>query len=75
MKEQRKAERLNEFNEITTTVISGEENLFKEKILYNYSEDISVSGTKIRGNVPLPVDTVLKIDFKLKDLQQKMEHH
>lgn len=66
MKEKRKTERLKEFNEITTTVISG------EKIFYNYSEDISVSGAKIRGNIFLPVDTLLKIDFTLKNLQQKI---
>ena len=66
MKEKRKTERLKEFNEITTTVISGEKNF------YNYSEDISVSGAKIRGNIPLPVDTLLKIDFILKNLQQKI---
>ena len=66
MKEKRKTERLKEFNEITTTVISGEKNF------YNYSEDISVSGAKIRGNIPLPIDTLLKIDFTLKNLQQKI---
>jgi hypothetical protein len=66
MKEKRKTERLKEFNEIITTVISGEKNF------YNYSEDISVSGAKIRGNIFLPVDTLLKIDFTLKNLQQKI---
>ena len=66
MKEKRKTERLKEFNEITTTVISGEKNF------YNYSEDISVSGAKIRGIIHLPVDTLLKIDFTLKNLQQKI---
>ena len=64
--EKRKTERLKEFNEITTTIISGEKNF------YNYSEDISVSGAKIRGNIPLPIDTLLKIDFTLKNLQQKI---
>jgi hypothetical protein len=66
MKEKRKTERLKEFNEIITTVISGEKNF------YNYSEDISLSGAKIRGNIFLPVDTLLKIDFTLKNLQQKI---
>jgi hypothetical protein len=31
-----------------------------------------VSGAKIRGNIPLPVDTILKIDFALTNLQQKI---
>ena len=64
--EKRKTERLKEFNEITTTIISGEKNF------YNYSEDISVFGAKIRGNIPLPINTLLKIDFTLKNLQQKI---
>jgi len=66
VKEKRKTERLNEFNEITTTIISGEKNF------YNYSEDISVSGAKIRSNIPLPVNTLLNIDFTLNNLQQKI---
>jgi hypothetical protein len=72
MKEKRKAERLKEYNEITVSVISEEKNLPKEKIHYSNSQDISVSGTQIRGNIRLPVDTLLKIDFKLKDLQRKI---
>ena len=72
MKEKRKTERLNEFSEITATVISRGNNLSKEKIFYNYSEDISVSGAKIRGNITLPVDTLLNIDFTLNNLQQKI---
>jgi hypothetical protein len=70
MKEKRKAERLKEFNEITISVISGLKNIPREKIAYHYSEDISVSGAKIRGNILLPVDTVLKIDFTLKTLKK-----
>lgn len=72
LKEQRKAERLKVFNEITTTVISGENNLPLEKINYNYSDNISVSGAKIRSNIALPVNTLLKIDFSFKDLHQKI---
>jgi esterase/lipase superfamily enzyme len=72
MKNQRKEDRLKEFNEITTTVISGGKNLSQETILYNYSEDISVSGARIRGNILLPVDTLLEIHFKLKNLFQKI---
>jgi len=70
MKEKRKSERLNEFNEITVSIVSTEESISKEKISYNYSEDLSASGAKIRGNILLPVDTVLKIDFTLKTLEK-----
>lgn len=72
MEEKRKAERLKELNEITITVISGEENLPKEKVFHNYSEDISVGGAKIQANILLPVDTVLKIDFTLKTLHKQI---
>jgi 23S rRNA-/tRNA-specific pseudouridylate synthase len=72
MEEKRKAERLKEFNEVTTTIISEEKSLSKEKNFYNYSENISVSGAKIRGNILLPAETLLKIDFTLKNLQQKI---
>lgn len=72
MNEKRHSVRLKEFNEITTTVISEEASLSQEPVFYNLSEDISLSGAKIRGNRFLPVDTILKIDFKLKNLRQKI---
>ncbi len=70
--ERRRSARLKDFNEITTTVISDDTNLSKENTFYNLSEDLSLSGAKIRGNRFLPVDTLLKIDFKLKHLQEKI---
>lgn len=66
----RKAERLDEENEIQITILSEIENLSKEEILYNYSADISMTGTRIKGNVLLPVDTNLKIDLTLKNARQ-----
>jgi hypothetical protein len=72
MNEQRKAERLKELNEITISLISKGKNLPQEKISYNYSEDISATGTKIRGNILLPVDTLLQIDFRLKTLKKQI---
>ncbi len=70
MKERRKSERLKDFNEITIKIISGGEKAPGGKDMYNYSEDISTSGAKIRGNIVLPVDALLKIDFKLKHLEK-----
>ncbi len=70
MKTARKAERLNEENEILITILSEITNPPKEKIIYNYSEDISMTGTRIQGNVLLPIDTALKIDLILKNLKQ-----
>ena len=72
MDERRGAPRLKEENEIIITVIPNRKNLPKEKIPYNYSKDISVSGAKIQTNILLPVDTLLKIDFKLKTLEQQI---
>ena len=72
MDERRRAPRLKGANEIIITVISNRKNLPKEKIPYNYSKDISVSGAKIQTNILLPVDTLLKIDFKLKTLEQQI---
>ena len=72
MEEKRRVKRLKEENEITITVISGGKNIPKEKIVYNYSKDISISGAKIQANIFLPVKTLLKIDFTLENLQQKI---
>jgi len=72
MKEERKTERLKDVNEIIISVISGENTLPKEEIFFSHSKDISVSGAKIRTTIFLPVDTILKVDFTLKDLQQKI---
>ena len=72
MKSARKAERLDEENEIVITILSEITNPPKGKIIYNHSEDISMTGTRIQGNVPLPKDTILKIDFALKNTKQKI---
>jgi c-di-GMP-binding flagellar brake protein YcgR len=72
MEERRKAERIKIENEITVSVISEVKDIPKEKISYNYSEDISVSGAKIRGNILLPVGTFIKIDFKFKFLDKQI---
>ena len=70
MDERRRAQRLEEENEITITIVSGGEKPPKEKILYNHSKDISVSGAKIQAHIFLPVDTLLRIEMTLKTLRQ-----
>jgi hypothetical protein len=72
MKERRKAERLKDLNEINISVISEVKNISKKEFLNNYSTDISTSGARIQSNILLPVDTLLKIDFKLKTLEKKI---
>jgi hypothetical protein len=71
MKERRKAERLKDLNEINISVISEAKNISKKEFLNNYSTDISTSGARIQSNILLPVDTLLKIDFKLKTPEKK----
>jgi len=70
MEEKRKSERLNDFNEVTIKIISETANSPEGINIHHYSEDISTSGAKIRGNLVIPVDALLKIDFKLKNLQK-----
>ena len=70
MDERRRAQRLEEENEITITIVSGGEKPPKEKIIYNYSKDVSVSGARIQAHIFLPVDSLLRIEMTLKTLRQ-----
>ena len=70
MDERRRAQRLEEENEITITIVSGGEKPPKVKIIYNYSKDISVSGARIQAHIFLPVDSLLRIEMTLKTLRQ-----
>jgi hypothetical protein len=70
MDEKRRAQRLEEESEITINIVSGGEKPPKEKILYNYSKNISVSGARIQAHIFLPVDSLLKIEMTLKTLRQ-----
>ena len=72
MKERRKTERIKDLNEITISVISGDKNVSKKELQENISTDISTAGARIQSNIFLPVDTLLKIDFKLKTLEKKI---
>lgn len=70
MYERRRAKRIAEESEVTITIIAGGKKYPRGKVIYNSSKDISVSGARIQSNIFLPVDTLLKIDFKMKNLQQ-----
>jgi hypothetical protein len=67
MYEKRKSKRLKQENEITIKVVSSEESLLRKKVIYHMSKDISSTGTRIRTNIFLPVDTLLRIQLTLKD--------
>ena len=72
MKERRKSERLTELSEITISVISELKNNSQKEMMPNYGKDISISGARIQSNIFLPVDTLIKIDFKLKTLGRQI---
>jgi hypothetical protein len=66
MEEKRKEQRLNHENEIVVTLVDDEETPVQGKSLNNHSLDISVTGVKIKSNIPLPVDTLSRIKIKLQ---------
>jgi hypothetical protein len=70
MEEKRRAKRLEEESELTITIVAGGKKFPKEKVIYNHSKNISVSGAKIQSNIFLPIDALIKMDIKLKNLQQ-----
>jgi c-di-GMP-binding flagellar brake protein YcgR len=71
--ERRRAPRLNEENEVTITVVSGEGNLPEETVIHNRSKDISVSGARIQAHLYLPVDTLLMIEMTISTVRQMIK--
>lgn len=55
-------------HELVINVISSKKNP-EEKII---TKDVSATGAKIQTNINLPVDTLLNMKFKLKDLEEKI---
>ncbi len=72
MEERRKTPRLQEENEVTITVVSGESDFPKEKIIDNFTKDISAGGARIRTNILMPVDTLIELEFASKGLRQQI---
>ena len=73
MVERRKEERLKVINEISISVIAIDKIIpLKKGFPFNYSNDISFHGAKIKSEILLPVDTLVKIDFKLKTLGRQI---
>jgi hypothetical protein len=72
MDERRRVNRLVGESEVTVTIISDQGTNPKERVLCCKSKDISVMGAKIQFNYYLPVNTIIKMDFNLKDLYQKI---
>jgi hypothetical protein len=72
MEEKRRAPRIKEENEVTITVVSGGKNI-PEEINDNHTKDISVCGAKIQTNIPLPINTLVELDFTSKGVRQQMK--
>jgi vacuolar-type H+-ATPase catalytic subunit A/Vma1 len=70
MDEKRRAFRLEEETESIITIISEGENPSKEKIIYNYIKDISISGAKLQTNTLLPIEALVMIEMQLRILRQ-----
>jgi hypothetical protein len=68
MQERRKEKRLKDKNEIAVTIVDDEKKPVQGEMFNNHSIDISVSGAKIQSNIFLPVDTLITIKMKLKNL-------
>ena len=73
MEERRRIPRMKEENAVTITAVSGENNFPKEKIIDDQIKDISVLGAKIKTNIPLPVNTILELDFTSKGVSQQID--
>ncbi|MGP8153892.1 MAG: PilZ domain-containing protein [Smithella sp.] len=74
MEERKREQRLQEEAiEVTVTIDADGTNFHKESVIYSNGEDISTSGIKIKSNIFLPVNTFLKMDIKLKYMQQKID--
>jgi hypothetical protein len=72
MDERRRAPRLQEESEVTITVLADGKECPNEDVIYNHGKDISASGIRLHAEMFLPVNTLLKMDIKLKYLQQKI---
>ena len=72
MEERRKSPRIKDENEVTITVFSEENNIPKEKIIENFTKDISAGGAKLQTNILMPVDTLIELEFTPKGLRQQI---
>jgi len=72
MGDKRRVKRLEEENKITMTIVSGGGSHPDGRLISSQSKDISVLGAKIQADFLLPVDTLLEMDIKLKDLSHKI---
>jgi Tfp pilus assembly protein PilZ len=70
MEERRRTPRIQEESEVTITVVSGGEAVPPDKVIRNFSKDISMAGAKVQTNFYLPVDTLVMMEMNLKTVRQ-----
>jgi hypothetical protein len=67
MQEKRKAQRVKKESEFTITVDSGGK---RQKLIFDSSKDISVSGARIHTHILFPIETLLRLNIMLETVQQ-----
>lgn len=72
MEERRKSPRMKEENEVTITVVSEEKDLPREKIIDNFTKDLSESGARIQTHILLPVDSLIELEFTSKGVREQI---
>ena len=70
MDERRRERRVEDFNDITMSLVSTGKGLPKGRVFHNCSEDISLSGVRIYANCFFPVNSLLRMDIKSENTQQ-----
>jgi hypothetical protein len=70
MDEKRRDRRVEDYADITMSVISNAEDLQQKNIFHNCSEDISLSGVRIYANNFFPVNSLLKMEIKFDNTRQ-----
>lgn len=69
MVEKRRVRRLTDNNEIVITVFADGKKFPKEQIVHNHSQDISVLGVRIKTDIYLPINSFIRTEMKLKNIQ------
>ena len=72
MEERRRVPRINEENEVTLVIFSEEDKLPKERLIDNYTKDISKLGAKIHTNILLPIDSLIELEFTSRGLREQI---
>jgi c-di-GMP-binding flagellar brake protein YcgR len=70
--DKRKRKRLRDSIEVKLTVIPEEGSLDEKNIIFPITQDISLSGMRVYSDRSLPSNTLVKLDFKLEDMNKSI---